>query len=135
MKNSGKTINSSGCPSGFALGTSLGIYRLSFVFYIRLLYTLTVYILDIAWQWRYSLTWRYSLIVNLKSNKGDTDIQCRYTKIVEIYCDNAVKEKRGGYTLRVQIKANSRDKFIQWRKKLWYSQTMQMKSTVNIMRK
>ena len=40
MKNSGKTINSSGCPEGEALGTSLGIYRLSFVFHIRLLYSL-----------------------------------------------------------------------------------------------
>ena len=40
MKNSRKTINSSGCPSGFALGTSLGIYRLSFIFHIRLLYSL-----------------------------------------------------------------------------------------------
>ena len=32
-------INSSGCPLGFALGTSLGTYQLFFVFHIRILYT------------------------------------------------------------------------------------------------
>ena len=36
--NSGKTINSLGCPLGFTLGTSLGIDRLSFIFHRRILY-------------------------------------------------------------------------------------------------
>ena len=40
MKNEGKTINSEGCPKGEARGTSWGIYRLSWVFHIRLLFFL-----------------------------------------------------------------------------------------------
>ena len=40
MKNSGKTINSEGCPEGEAQGTSRGFFRLSFIFHIRLLYSL-----------------------------------------------------------------------------------------------
>ena len=40
MENLGKSINSSGCLSGFALGTSLGIYQLSRVFHIRMLFSL-----------------------------------------------------------------------------------------------
>ena len=40
MKNKGKTINSEGCLEGEARGTSRGIYRLSRVFHIRLLFSL-----------------------------------------------------------------------------------------------
>ena len=40
MKNEGKTINSEGCPEGEARGTTRGIYRLSWVFHIRLLFFL-----------------------------------------------------------------------------------------------
>ena len=40
MKNKGKTINSEGCPKGKAWGTSRGIDCLSWVFYIRMLFSL-----------------------------------------------------------------------------------------------
>ena len=40
MENEGKTINSEGFPEGEAWGTSWGIYRLSWVFYIRMLFSL-----------------------------------------------------------------------------------------------
>ena len=40
MENEGKTINSKGCPKGEARGTSQGIYHLSWVFHIRLLFFL-----------------------------------------------------------------------------------------------
>ena len=40
MENEGKSINSEGCPEGKARGTSRGIYCLSFVFHIRLLFFL-----------------------------------------------------------------------------------------------
>ena len=39
MENKGKTINSEGFPEGEAQGTSWGIYRLSFIFHIRILYS------------------------------------------------------------------------------------------------
>ena len=33
MKNKGRRMNSLGCPLGFALGTSLGIHRQSFILF------------------------------------------------------------------------------------------------------
>ena len=42
MENEGKSINSEGCPEGEARGTSRGIYRLSRVFHIRLLFSLNL---------------------------------------------------------------------------------------------